>query len=1750
MSWEKSWGPEEYASKTVEEGQEHIERILKQGRDLSETYALKEESHPAYASLRYAFEKLQDDTEKGFGYGLKGLGKMGMVADHWASDDAVQFRYNTLPFFHGYATFLNSFFNNLPNFAEGSSPKHFMLKVALDTAEEANKQYPWARANPDKVESWTKNTIMDPMLYTSFLEHGMLGVAEKLEVSRLLPIAKAMMEAGSAPKIITLGKPLWGADPAISTFASSISDLTKAGQSPEYVAKFMYAQGARTSDWAKVSSLPLSDWFKRGENIASPSMIDRIEAAFGSSKARTLNELLGMRNPKAAELKSLVSAMKEEYQLALSKLPGLTKDEMELVDWAEHNIPRSQYNPVPSFTNNYAKAVAKGEAPAVDPELMDKMKAYIGTLSSGWREGSAWRSAYGTGLRDAQRINLGLKPASEIEGLVDRPWRLEQKYEGQIKALDNFQKWHAQVATRERFADMAATHLKNAEDYANSLTPGLSKELANQYVSDLRQYIASPDFIKYRATDTANAVFAAYDSMVSLMKTGMLKFSPGFYVHRFTDMAMARSLAMTGETHILGTLKAALTGEAEPIRDIFGQTYHAGARLEDALGLVGKDSVIGSIDQETVNHFARSAYNKTINTLKASGLSAKNMDALAKKASLEAADLAHGIYKTSSKASQFFDRTHFFWRHYVGRMAFWATQALESPGEYYGLSRLREYQQDYSVDRQGSIAFPGVGVLWDPLRRITLPQVMEAAINPTYFLRPEESAAYIPARVVHAIMGEWTQPLSSGLEKAEAIPAQGDRPLADIENLVGMAVKAVTGEKVLPSDPFLPYLGHNPQESRADYEERKTQLFVHAAEQAGQPISRPEAQQQAESATNKAQFLSWGSGQTLVPYRSGMEFVLGAQQDFRETMLRTPPAERYDMRRVWLAQPGHEGMDKIIPLDPPTYFKANSDRLENDKARTESMINSPETPTESTRRKSQGEDLLDTLRKTPYGNLFESIYNRLVPPAGAEEIHQNPDHPDKPVEWRKTSYGPVPASTPGNFEEMQQARKHLKDYDDFKIATKDMVNEKQIHDYAAQSVVITPDGRHFNPILDMLQRTATIDADAAFKLSAYNYVESGGTTPLRGNISIGMGKATTDFSRSFSAFMNSSKPGDWGLATGSKEDLMKAYASGRIPLPEGYKKDDISPYIAQKVLESFPSYALKGIKENWEKQAPGVDNALSELYYATKQDQYGRKPDYQTAAAIENIQQAVQNKTVDPSVWEHIKDAHPQLYGTIAMYQNKARLDDVTKLFTVFDSTGHVYKVDPDLLLHAVKNGLGPEVGMILATSSDPKMRSELDNAIEFNNSLFKSHGVDLDLRKSIGGDIQTLSTFVHGLDVQLGLSHPWYLDPAFHATGTSPEVQSRAQDQEIERRNTLGDFKTEFKPNVSETAKDLTPISDLANKPPPSPQGEMIAKDFTPQGIGSTAKPPSMPMPIGDRTPAPIHGEGLIRSTAEMHTDIANEANAQIMRRAVDTNTMPVPDAPLMTMRSMPYTPVELVATSLGVWSNADVVQRRLGISDIAAPVQFGSALLPQKSVVTPQGTPGVAGTPGASGPGGVEVGVTPEAKLAQQQKMQGEAAGLAALANIGVRLAGSSPNSPEARAAGGFQTAVSATAAITAASGGTLAPIAPFVGAAAGIYQGLTGSKGHTNYQDTDEYKARQAQQVAQYAEHAASTNAMGLQRREQDLAKMATVGRSPMAGPQLQDLTQRINAYRRYPTFASRIGLVDTIERSMSSAMVPRW
>ncbi len=1815
------WTDDEYAKSTQQQRAYYRNTLLtEQGKNDDRLSA----ENVGYAGWKSAVEELELG-QKGVrwlqGESLKGLSLAGLADARWQTQDARDFRYHSLPLYNGYGTYVH---NVLEEFIKNPSVPLATARAAVLTAEEASKGFPWAKANPDRVESYAMSTL-DPMLVSSWLTDGIKAAGAAREIDALMPHANNIM-AAAGPKTISraaeiakasdaldaahegmrifnsdlaagfvpaqgryaklekalsratqglrdaqaLGdnvpmgnagrdmvlaaKPLWGQDAGSPIFVDAIRDMASKGASPEDVARWMYQEGFRTSEWAAANRMPLSQYFKRGWNLYSPRLKDA-----------------------AMEKTWLMSAIQKEQISALEHVPDMSQKELAQIQWAMKNIPRSPFDPVGSFVGNWLKAAQEGKVNPMDvaPETFEKMKKVAADLSAGWREDSEWRSAYSP---SASKSDYLIGEANE--GQSARTW---QEHQHNYKAFDNVDDYRraiARVKTRVYKADSVDGFSRNVGNRLDNIKAALEKmgreynapfemwkdadpgtrnlynerDALKQMVKDLKLMHDSTDPLRALAekdpTGAAEVIRRGYLRGMRAIKIAQLRWMPFWAYHRAADMGM-RTLLETGSPAIREILEAVKSNRYVPAKDYLGQTMDfAESPIEGLYGgeatgrglRSGFEPKVTAIDGAAKNYIGQVIYDDNLRRQLAAGVEGETAHKLAMKAARERLDIVHGMYENKSSVQRALDYTHPYAGHYVQRMAYHMTLAAEHPSEAYALTRLREAQEDLSLDRKGALRLGDTDWGFDLPRRLTTTQAMEPFLHTDRILNAPQSFMQKVNRGLQALTGD-PFPHVRMLEQAAGLMTDdSSRPITDLESALSFLPRMIAGADVMPSDPLFQLMGKNPGETRAEYTNRLV-----AIQMAADPKASPGLAQQRAEINQAVNHI--GSYLGIVRQSSAESQIYDALRDLRESVLRAPPELKASMREQVINDWAQRGVriSAVAPLDPEARWNAQQKRLGLEATKVDVLGGVPDRsqiihasgslPDEAKERSDRFNEVIDAVKASPAGALFRQVYDAVVKPASAADFDEDAfkkrietlrgadpkigERPAAPVSM--PDYTTLPSGrvyVPSNMTAADRERA-LHDTSYLNAHLTDLRSlpsvEAQV-DYINKSA--DSEGRNFlrDAITKLANDHANPSTAAQHYASALAFVNGGYKGQLTGDLDQTAQRNTDVFSRAFSQYVAKGGPDAWALASSNPDAVVAAYRAGKIQAP-GLGPDAVGRYAAMIAQNSISPGAMGAIKSEWQRQQaasyPGDDMAHAALRAAIGDAQRG------DLHVVENTIQKIQDKmaagdpSISPDFWKNLQLRDATIYSNAAIFAHAPELASVGAFISNKGTDGRFLGVDLPHLVTAMEQPGGNAAIAALREHGSPALRAGIDAvADDYQKATGRSLNDDAPHDKySIG------QFFIHPMNVRTGIeTNHWsaHLNEETAGRGPTAALDRAAQGLAHLDLTTAGGLHSSGAPLNSDAQ---------------TPSGLPSSSGGAPSRAGSEAAPIKQAALANDFGAAP-----LVRS-------VTSGANVTLPSFSEGSTT--VRNQPFNSVESYVKQTLEDFHSAKTAWSAKESAQPGSGGPEPSL-MDIGYHNLTVSTYARDN-----LGNTISDGKGGFVMTSTPSVDGARA------AGAIDSLASIGDKLGlfgaqGTDSEVTASSAISGLGMALGAHAALA-----TLAPVALGTGpigwviaGGIGIAAGLAGGQHHggDNAAALALQRERIAQQQAQFEEQQRRQSVSELTSREGALAKAASGG--GLTPQQRAAMQPQLAAFQRRPTYQSRIGLADSAERAIGSAIHPRW
>lgn len=291
---------------------------------------------------------------------------------NWDDPSNREFRYKYIPLMKEIATsghFMKEKLENDRDLAirfftqDPDAFKQVMDYAVAQTVEDSLIGGQWAKDNPEAVEELGL-TIFDPLWASSAIVAGIKTGKLAAEVKWMSPIVEKMFAAKSRAEFIVEAKALHGADIVNPTFYAMVKSFKRHGFSPEDASKLLYTQNYRAAPWSVdvADWIPYSNLLKRGGNLYSEGIKD-----------------LADKSP------IVLNAVKKEWANAFSRVPKIKKNELEDIQMLLHRVPREPYNPKATFELNYINLLEEGKVPMVPEKTFKKAAKIAEELGAGWR---------------------------------------------------------------------------------------------------------------------------------------------------------------------------------------------------------------------------------------------------------------------------------------------------------------------------------------------------------------------------------------------------------------------------------------------------------------------------------------------------------------------------------------------------------------------------------------------------------------------------------------------------------------------------------------------------------------------------------------------------------------------------------------------------------------------------------------------------------------------------------------------------------------------------------------------------------------------------------------------------------------------------------------------------------------------------------------------------------------------------------------------------------------------------------------------------------------------------------------------------------------------------------------------------------------------------------------------------------------------------------------------------------------------
>ena len=1700
------------------------------------------------------FNKMKNLTEL-LGYGSQavrfGLGETGKFTEDnfglklWNWDDPVNrvFRYQNQPSFRLMATYEHLVWEQIKDhvtsgkmLTTGFSPALAFTDI-IGSHELLNKlavEYksglPWAQANPEAVEAMTLATL-DPMIGIGYVSDLFKMKFLTAEMKYAVPVVKRMMSAPNDTLKLLAASDLVGIEIINDSFLKMFNGMVKNGLRAEEIAMHFHTHGARAAPWATqsvVEMIPGSQYVRRAGSLVSSHIAD-----FADKKAIYLD------------------AIKHTWGNALSRVPKLTQYEADQV-LALLKVPRQAYNKVGTWEANYmklteAERMHKGlpTLAELSPETFEKAKFVVNELNIGHRPGNAYIEAYGPAEWEIAKKQLA-NHATVDANKVARGWNLTREGKAALRMeAEDFRKWIAKVNVREFVGDKVDDLVAEAKRYKQTLramqtvakrTGNLIKakatneqmKMVNHLIHDIKEFKGSSDFIKaMKGPDpkgfiniAISDILKAYDGATNIIRGLQLGVTPSWYWGNSLNSNL-KNLVSTGEMDWKGMYSAfkenktlyhldpngnVLDFSATPSELVFGELGVPTSRAGKFVKWLAEKQ--NTIESNVRNFTGKWHFNNNFERLIKAGVDWDAAIEQARRIAWKAVDSVHYNYGPEFRSAfDNFNRRVFMYPVFRGRDAAWGIEQIgKYPLEFYAAMKVEEQREGGSYDGKGSVVAGNRSV--NPINNsIPGSNIMFDVLHPDRVLTPRQSHDYAVARGLSIVFGSYNPILQEGLKATGMLPDDQGTPIATSEKILGMLTKKLTDEDFYISDPFYNLIGKDPAEARESYLERRAKTIGTAFKLDNVDLDQETAQDLAERYRNEGDVSSFLTGFRVEPATPGIRRLTKELIVANQGVADSPEHLQQARKMVETAYNPDPLLDRSYL--GPLMIKTNEERFsiemnnidnkeKEDSGYMRTFNQDKETFLKDQDKQEKFKDIQEFLEKSPKFNIFKSIFG--ATPAEAGTIRSNEENISLPPGQYRVSFNEQTGAAtfnpikekPSAAEKAESARITNYFNSTFSNDLKKTGGVKETFDLIKSHEM--PDGR--NLFKDMLD-AASGDARFAPYKQAYDWQNSGGK---EGSFTIAPPQHIayrTSFSKDFADKVLHSGNDAEKWASMPLSQIHDAISSGKFKLTGNLPIGAVDDAALEVARQNLPeNYAYKAAHEKQSKddlQYPGNGIWRQRL----NEDILHRKEDVmETVNAINGYIKnpgTTPETMISPSFFASLSNSalkeNRHLFEQSSIMYNHDRIKQVADSIYRFNPYTKKVELNWSRIGEFVEHGSSPELAAIRQGYAGPNVASAFNDP-----SLPKEVALWRDT--NIPTSPQYLAeTFLHDFQIATNVpSNPLY--EALLSSGTITEDRKQAYDPL--------DIETKVMPTASRDSSGMPTVS--------------FDSSGNVQSVTNIE-----PRDSRYQLPALNSSDAAIANVGPM---------ARMSQPRVGTSG---------TAQGLSFSKDFSMQQGLSEWTPREGPQMnpptRMGIINgtiFAVNAHNANVQYAQENNLPEPGF------------------LTDAQQMFTQQNgqptMNGvqQAQAVHSLARVAGALGAYERGSETDSAVGGLGMGLTSGIALALLGAG---PAGWVAAAGIGIAYGLkeAGVWGDGKSSRDQEFRDMEiAREQAQRNRIRIQNDLRQLSVREQNLS-LAFQGGSRV---NRQNVAPQVEEFRRRPTFQSRIGLVDALERELSSALKPRW
>lgn len=356
-----------------------------------------------------------------------------------------------------------------------------------------------------------------------------------------------------------------------------------------------------------------------------------------------------------------------------------------------------------------------------------------------------------------------------------------------------------------------------------------------------------------KMTKATEALLKAWDTTNGVILRILTTYNPIVWIHETGGKHIIRMIAETGDVHLKAVGEAILTGKAPHVLDALGNEVKVMGRSNDALfnpslrwrpmkeshgnllqrvkdiahnANVSLETRLNEVDHLYQTLVKRHSVDLALDQQLKNGVPLDQAVKIANEHGERTLDRVLIHYRSKSPGLRILDRERMVASHVLNYTHNIVYHALSRPAEAQMFGKFLAGYRKHSVDGKGLYRIPGTDVGINALALTEPGKFYQRMSEIPDNMTDTYRRQYAVSRIASSIFGE-TNFLAGAVEEAVGFaPPASARPMGLPDELAHAAIKATAGLDIAPSDVFFSALGAEPGETRELRDARSAALYV------------------------------------------------------------------------------------------------------------------------------------------------------------------------------------------------------------------------------------------------------------------------------------------------------------------------------------------------------------------------------------------------------------------------------------------------------------------------------------------------------------------------------------------------------------------------------------------------------------------------------------------------------------------------------------------------------------------------------------------------------------------------------------------------------------------------------------------------------------------------------------------------------------------------------------------------------------